>query len=151
IVKITVRTTNGAARRRRQAKGIVAEYAAWSTAFGLLPIPFADMAGISATQVSMVAELSKFYNVPFSRHWIRTILGAIAGGVAPWGVTTGVVSLLKSMPGLGVGIRLAGMAGLSNLATRALGNLFISHFENGGDLSNVDTAAMRTALNGDLK
>lgn len=138
--------------RRQQAKSIVAKYAAWSSAFGLLPVPIADVAGITATQVAMIVALSRHYGVPFSEAWVRSILGAIVGGVAPWAVTTGVVSsLFKSMPGIGLGVGLVGMAGLSNLASRTLGNLFIEHFEAGGDLSTVDTAAMREQLAAEMK
>jgi uncharacterized protein (DUF697 family) len=130
--------------RQHQSDIIVKKYAAWSSAAGLLPVPIVDVAAISATQVGMVASLSRHYEVPFSKRWIRSILSAIVGGIAPWAVTTGVVStLFKSMPGVGTAVGAAGMAGLSNLATRTIGNLFIDHFEKGGDLSNVNTEEMR--------
>lgn len=132
---------------RHEAKEIVSRYAVWSSAFSVLPVPIADVAGITGTQISMIVALSKLYGVPFSKTWIRSILGSIVGGVAPWAVTAGVVStVFKSMPGIGLGVGFLGMAGLSNLATRTIGNLFIDHFEAGGDLSNVDTDAMRESL-----
>ena len=138
--------------RRHEADSIVAKYAAWSSAFGLLPIPIADVAGISGTQVAMVASLARLYDVPFSDRWIRTLLGAIVGGVAPWAVTSGVVSsIFKSMPGVGLAVGIAGMAGLSNLATRTIGRLFIDHLEAGGDLTNIDTDAMRKAFRDAMK
>ena len=40
---------------------------------------------------------------------------------------------------------------LSNLATRTIGNLFIDHFEAGGDLSNVDTDEMKESLSEEMK
>ncbi|UUX48471.1 YcjF family protein [Nisaea acidiphila] len=138
--------------RREQAKDIVAKYAAWSSAFGVLPIPFADIAGISGTQVAMVVALCKHYGVPFSKSWVRTILGAIVGGVAPWAVTSGVVTtFLKSVPGWGLGVGFVGMAGLSNIATRTIGKLFIEHFEAGGSLEDVDTDAMKESLSEEMK
>jgi uncharacterized protein (DUF697 family) len=136
-----------AVERRRQAQEIVATHAAWSSAFGLMPIPIADVAGISGTQLRMVAALSGHYGVPFSRHWARSILGAVVGSGLPWVTTRGLVStLFKSMPGIGLGVGLASMAGLSNLSTRTLGWLFIEHFEAGGSLADVDTARMREAF-----
>ncbi|MEJ2611880.1 MAG: YcjF family protein [Candidatus Thiodiazotropha sp.] len=144
--------TNQMILRQQQADSIVAKYAAWSSAFGILPIPIADMAGISGTQVGMVASLSRLYGVPFSKRWIRTLLSAILGGVAPLAVTSSVVSsLFKSMPGVGLTVGIAGMAGLSNLATRTIGRLFIDHFERGGDLSNVNTEKMRKNLEQEIK
>ena len=141
-----------AAVLRQQAKEIVSRYAVWSSAFGVLPVPIADVAGITGTQISMIAALSKLYGVPFSKSWVRSILGSIVGGVAPWAVTAGVVStVFKSMPGIGLGVGFLGMAGLSNLATRTIGNLFIDHFEAGGDLSNVDTDAMRESLSEEMQ
>jgi uncharacterized protein (DUF697 family) len=138
--------------RRAQANAIVSKYAAWSSAFGVLPIPFADIAGISGTQVAMVVALCKHYDVPFSEKWVRAILSAIAGGVAPWAVTSGVVStFLKGVPGWGLGVGFVGMAGLSNLASRTIGKLFIEHFESGGTLEDVDTAAMKASLSEEMK
>lgn len=138
--------------RRQEAKDIVSKYAAWSSAFGVLPIPIADVAGISATQLAMLVALCKHYDVPFTEKWLRSLLGAIAGGVAPWAVTSGIVSsFFKSMPGWGLGVGFVGMAGLSNLAARTLGNLFIDHFEAGGDLSDVDTEAMKAELAAEMK
>ena len=78
-------------------------------------------------------------------------IAAIAGGVAPWTATTGIVSLCKGMPGLGLVVGMASMVGLANLATRVLGNLFVYHFENGGDLSNIDTDKMRRSFQAELK
>ncbi|WP_193187613.1 YcjF family protein [Nisaea sediminum] len=139
------------AAKRQQAQAIVSKYAAWSSAFGVLPIPFADIAGISGTQVAMVVALCKLYGVKFSESWVRTILSAIAGGVAPWAVTSGVVTtFLKSVPGWGLGVGFVGMAGLSNLATRTIGKLFIEHFEAGGTLSDVDTDAMKASLSDEM-
>jgi uncharacterized protein (DUF697 family) len=138
--------------RRHEANMIVSKYAAWSSAFGLVPVPIADVVGISGTQVGMVVKLSRHYGLPFSESWVRTILGAIVGGAAPWAVSAGVVStFFKSMPGVGLAVGLAGMAGLSNLATRTLGNLFIEHFEAGGNLQNVDTARMRQTFQEEMK
>ena len=111
-INVNFNTYDGQSPRRRQAMKIVGTYAAWSSAFGLLPVPFADVAGISATQISMVAELSKFYGVAFSKNWIRTILGAIVGGATPWAATAGIVFLCKGIPGVGLGVGLASMAGL---------------------------------------
>lgn len=136
----------------QEAKAIVSKYSVWSTAFGVLPIPVADIVGITGTQISMIVALSKLYDVPFSKSWIRSILSSVLGGITPWALTTGVVStLFKSMPGIGVGVRFIGMGGLSNIATRTIGNLFIEHFEAGGDLSNVDTDAMKESLSEEMK
>ena len=55
------------------------------------------------------------------------------------------------MPGIGLAVGIAGMAGLSNLATRTIGRLFIDHFEAGGDLTNVDTDAMRKSFKEEMK
>ena len=141
----------GPSKRRQHGKKLIAKYALWSSAFGLLPVPIADVAAISATQVHMVAALSKYYGVPFTKNWIRTLLGAIVGGATPWAATTGLVSLCKGMPGLGVGVGVVGMVGLSNITTRILGHLFIDHFETGGDLSNINTGAMHRNLHAGLK
>ena len=132
-----------AERRHQEARKVVARYAAWSSAGGLIPLPYVNVMSVTAVQITMVVELARLYGVPYSREAVGSILGAIVGGAVPYAVSAGTVGLLfKSMPGIGLAVGLAGMAGLSNVATRTLGRLFVSHFESGGDLSDVDTGTM---------
>ena len=131
------------ARRYALAQGIVARQAAWSSAGGLIPLPYANVLAISGAQVAMVASLARLYRVPYSKEAVNTVVGAIVGAATPYALSAGVASLfLKAMPGVGTVIGLATMAGLSNVATRTLGRLFIQHFEAGNDLDDIDTDAM---------
>ncbi|HJN31325.1 MAG TPA: DUF697 domain-containing protein, partial [Candidatus Latescibacteria bacterium] len=46
---------------RERAASIVTKYAAAAAAAGLIPMPAADIAAISAVQIKMVHSLSKLY------------------------------------------------------------------------------------------
>jgi uncharacterized protein (DUF697 family) len=132
------------AKRRAEAERIITRHAAWSTAGSLIPLPVVDVAAVSATQLRMVMELARLHGVPFSADGVKAVVGAVVGGVTPYAVSAGAVSLLfKSLPGAGLVAGLAGMAGLSNLSTRVLGGLFARHFEAGGTLDRGELKALR--------
>jgi uncharacterized protein (DUF697 family) len=131
------------ARRHRQAERIISRHAAWATAGGLIPLPLVDIAAVSATQVRLVMALAKLYGAPFSPDMVKACVAAVAGGVSPYAISFGTVSLLfKSVPGAGVAVGLVGMAGLSNLSTRVVGQIFAHHFASGGDVWNADLRAL---------
>jgi uncharacterized protein (DUF697 family) len=131
------------ARRHRQAERIISRHAAWATAGGLIPLPLVDIAAVSATQVRLITALAELYGAPFSRDMVKACVAAVAGGVSPYAISFGTVSLLfKSMPGAGLAVGLVGMAGLSNLSTRVIGRIFAHHFASGGDVWNADLRAL---------
>ncbi len=130
-----IERTEEAARRDRHAKRIISDHAAWSSAGGLIPVPYVDIAAVSGIQVRMVMKLADVYGVPFSRTLVKAGIASVVGGAAPHAISTGVVGMVfKSAPGIGSIAGMLGMAGLSNLSTRILGQLFARHFAAGGDL-----------------
>ncbi|MDA1310081.1 MAG: DUF697 domain-containing protein [Proteobacteria bacterium] len=129
--------------QHREAKRIISRYAAWSSAGGLIPLPYADIAAVSGIQVRMVMALADLYRAPFSRDMVKAGVASVVGGAAPHAISAGAVSLFfKSLPGVGTIVGMAGMAGLSNLSTRILGRLFARHFATGGALQQADLKAL---------
>lgn len=101
-------------RRHRESRQIISLHAAWSSAGGLIPLPYADMAAVSGIQIRMVMKLADLHGAPFSRAMVKAAVASVVGGTAPHAISVGAVSLLfKSVPGVGTFAGMAGMAGLS--------------------------------------
>ncbi len=116
----------------------------WSMGAGLVPLPVADLIGVSSVQLKMLAEISKIYEVPFQQSRGKAAIGSLLGFVFPHAMSTGrVSSLMKAIPVLGVLAGTPSMVLFSGAYTWALGNVFIRHFESGGTLLNFRTEEVR--------
>ena len=104
-------------------------------AAGLIPAPIVDLASISAIQANMIKEISNHYGVEFKENLCRNIIGALVTGTGAVALGTGVaVSLMKSIPLLGMFGGMFTMSIIAGASTYALGKIFIEHFEKGGNL-----------------
>jgi uncharacterized protein (DUF697 family) len=116
---------------RRKAVAIVERYANLSAVGGAIPVPLVNAAAILALLVRMVKSLSDLYEVPFERNRTRSIVIGLMGGALPTGFSTIATSSLTFLvPGLNlVGLAVASVT--SGAFARAIGQLYIEHFENG--------------------
>lgn len=134
-------------RREQEAERIIAEYAGWSIAGGLVPIPIVDAVAIAAVQLRMLSRLARLYGVPLSQDRGKAVISAIAGGVIPPVSGAQLAStLMKSAPGIGFTLGLACTVSLANSATKLMGVLFARHFEKGGGLEQEDLAGLRQSF-----
>jgi uncharacterized protein (DUF697 family) len=115
----------------------VHRHAAYSAAGGIIPLPIANLASVTALIVHMVKRLSDLYNVPFERERARAMVIGLVGGVMPSGAaiitmtTLGALVPVSGFVGLGV-------ASVSALAcTRQIGHALIAHFESGKTLHEL--------------
>lgn len=130
--------------RKKRALDLVKYHSYASGALGLIPVPGADVAAVSASQLNMIHKLTKLYGVEFAQERTRAIVVALVGGVMPGALSTSVLgSAVKAIPFLGTALGMAVMPALSLAATQALGRVFIQHFETGGTLLDFDVDAMR--------
>jgi uncharacterized protein (DUF697 family) len=107
---------------------------------GLVPIPVADLAAMTAVQINLVRKIASCFEVPFSRNAVKSIIGALLGGaVVPAYGAPLLASLAKAIPVAGGIIGLAAMPTISAAMTYAVGHVFIQHFESGGTLLTFDT------------
>lgn len=119
--------------REQSAFKIVARYVWWSMGAGLVPLPFLDLAAVSAVQLKMLAEVSKTYDIPFRENRVKALAGSLVGSIMPHAMSFGLFgSVLKAVPIVGVFAGAPSMVLWSGAATWALGNVFIQHFESGG-------------------
>jgi uncharacterized protein (DUF697 family) len=130
-------------RRRMQANAIVERHANLSAIGGVIPLPFVTMAAVTVIVVRMARSLSKLYSVPFERNRTRTIVIGLLGGVMPTGVATIATSaLIYAVPGYNL-LGLAASAVTASAYARAIGQMFIEHFEKGDSLLNFHSAVLR--------
>ena len=130
--------------RNKRALALVKYHSYASGALGLIPVPGADVAAVSAAQLNMIHKLAKLYGVEFAQERTRAIVVALLGGVMPGALSSSVLgSAVKAVPFLGTALGMAVMPALSLAATQALGRVFVQHFETGGTLLDFDTEAMR--------
>jgi uncharacterized protein (DUF697 family) len=135
-----------AALRHAQARTIVEKHATYAAAGGLIPIPVADVAGVTAIIVHMASNLARHYTIPPDRNRTRALVLGLIGAMAPVGLgALTSSSLLRFIPGA----NLVGMAVTSIAAaacTRSIGLIFIEHFESGGTLLDFDPDAYKASL-----
>ncbi len=132
------------ARLRSQARKIVERHTAYAAVGGLLPLPIATVAGVTAVIVRMVKVLSDLYQVPFERDRARSIVIGLMGGAVPAGLGTAAASTLALVvPGGGLVIGLAVSSIAAAACTRGIGSIFVHHFESGA--TSLDLIATERA------
>jgi uncharacterized protein (DUF697 family) len=118
-----------AAQRRALAKKIVDRHRNYAALGGLVPLPAANIASITAVNVRMVKQLSELYGAPFQRDRTRSFIVGLIGGAVPAGAGVAASStLIWIVPGgllwgLGVSAITAGAL------THGIGSVFIESFE----------------------
>lgn len=118
----------------RQADEIIRKHIMFSLGAGLVPIPVMDIIGVSVIQLDMLRQLSRLYGVPFKEELGKSYISAIGGTtIARIGA-----SFIKTIPGIGSVIGGFSMSALSGGMTYALGEVFKTHFAEGGNLADVD-------------
>lgn len=115
---------------RRYAEIFVLDAAFWSFWSGAIPVPWIDTLFTSTIQLKLVNELCSEYGVDFSESIVEAFIAALTtGGIN--GVLSYIVS--RSLPGVGF----FGVAAFSAISTYAVGQVFIRHFEAGGNLRDI--------------
>jgi uncharacterized protein (DUF697 family) len=128
-------------RRRSQANSIVERHTAYAAVGGIIPVPIANVASITAVIVRMVKLLSDLYGIPFERDRARAIVVGLMGGAMPTGLGAVTTStLFYVVPGSGlVGLAVSSIAAVA--CTRSIGRIFVEHFESGSNLHDLRATA----------
>ncbi len=120
--------------RFRTAMDTVETHTYYSAGIGILPFPVLDFVGITTNQIWMIRKIGELYNQKFSNHWAKKILAALLGGSAPIAASYGGLgSFAKSVPLIGPLLGLAVTPVLAGAATYAVGTVFVTYYENGGE------------------
>lgn len=129
--------------RHESTSNTIKIYTGWSAGASLIPAPLVDLAAVTGVQIKMVHELSKAYDIPFSRNAVKTIIASLLGSALPATLARGMSSLIKAIPGVGSILGSLSAPVFTTASTYAVGKVFVKHFEMGGNLLDFDTEAMR--------
>lgn len=110
----------------------------WAVGAGLIPVPFVDIAAVTAIQLDMLKSICEIYEVEYSTEQGKGWIGALATSTLSSIFAKMGASTLKAIPLIGQAVGMASMAILSGASTYALGYVFVNHFEGGGTLNNFD-------------
>ncbi len=125
--------------KEEQCEKIIETSVAWSMGAGLLPIPVADLVAVTAVQTDMVRQMAKVYELDLADAGLKTWIGALSGSL----LSKLGAEAVKLIPGVGPVIGGISMAIFSGASTYAIGQVFLKHFEEGGNLQNFDTDKFR--------
>ncbi len=131
--------SDGRARQQR-ADRIIKKHVLWSSGAGLIPIPLADIAAVTAVQVRMLTELSNVYKVELSEDVLNNYVTALTGGM----LARIGASAFKAIPGIGTLLGGASMSIMSGASTYAVGQVAKGQLETGVDLTKADMSQAKT-------
>jgi len=117
---------------------IIKRHLYWAVGAGLIPVPVADIAAVTAIQLDMLKQICSFYNIDYSEEKGKAWVGAIVSATMSGLMAKIGASAIKSIPIVGTVIGASAMAVISGASTYALAKVFIKHFENGGTLENLE-------------
>lgn len=141
--KASVFETMNIEERLDATDNMIKNYSMGAMGIGLLPLPLVDLVALSGVQVKLLYELSKFYDVEFSKEKGKNLIAALVASCVPVAVAGPIASLVKFVPFIGATTgALTGVA-VFGAATYALGKVFVQHFESGGTFLNFDPFAVR--------
>jgi uncharacterized protein (DUF697 family) len=120
-----------AVQRRALALKIVERHKVYAAAGGLVPVPIANVAAVTAVIMRMVKQLSDLYQLPFEQDRTRSAIIGLMGGAVPTGLGTAASSTLAiALPGSAF-VGLAVSAVTAGALTRSIGLVFVEHYESG--------------------
>jgi uncharacterized protein (DUF697 family) len=129
-VEATTRSADPlAARRRALARRIVDRHRNYAALGGLVPLPAANIASVTAVNLRMVKQLSELYGLPFERDRTRALIIALIAGAVPTGAGLAASSTLMWIVPGGLVWGLGAAALTAGALTRGIGAVFVESFE----------------------
>lgn len=122
---------------------IVSRHSKIAAAVGLLPGGFLNFVAVLAVQAPMVWRIARAFGQKATKEQIRGVLVSLFTSVIPGLVGHGTGLAIASLPAAVAGTVVYFVATpiLAYALTRAVGNVFIMHFESGGTLLTFDPKA----------
>ncbi len=129
----------GIGDKEKHADTIIRNHIVWSMGAGFIPVPIADFFAVTAIQLDMIRQLSKIFDVDFKETSGKAIITSLSGAsIARMGARA-----VKFIPGVGSILGGVTLAVLSGASTYAIGQVFKSHFANGGTFLDFDASRLK--------
>lgn len=130
--------------RTERAEVKVKKHMMASLTVGLVPLPVVDIAALGALQLHMLAQVSKLYEVDFSKELGRSAIASLlGGGTTVLASTTSVRHVLKLITVNTWLVSAVSTGMFAGASTYAIGRVFIQHFDSGGTLLTFDPQKVR--------
>lgn len=126
--------------RTRHADTVVRNHVIFSMGAGFIPIPVADIFAVSASQLDMIRQLCKVYDIDFQETQGKALVSALTSSTL---ARVGAGSLAKAIPFVGSLIGGITNSIMSGASTYALGEVFKRHFETGGTILDFDVDRLK--------
>lgn len=133
--------------RELRATAIIKKWARLASACAIPPIPLISTISSSGIQIKMIKDLCTIYDIPFHRELTKATISSIVGsGATLFSLNFLAKELLHGIPYAGnAALILTQPAAIYGL-TNSLGSIFMHHFENDGDLTNLNLDQARALL-----
>jgi uncharacterized protein (DUF697 family) len=143
--------TDELATAQDKAVAAISTSVKWAAAASMIPLPYVDMLGLAAVQLSMVKDIADAYGQPAKSEVIRGLIASMLGTLTPVAASSVLVgSSLKLIPGAGSLLGSVSVAAFGAAATYAVGKSFVKHFEKGGSLDNFNPESIKEDLKKDF-
>ena len=124
-----------------EAERIIRSHVMWAMGAGLIPVPFIDIAAVTAIQLDMIKQLAALYESSVSASEGKAFLSALTGSTfAAIGS-----SLFKAIPGIGTVLGGVSMSITSGASTYAVGQVIHAQLLATGSLANIDVNQAKRA------
>jgi uncharacterized protein (DUF697 family) len=114
-----------------------------SMGVGIVPIPFFNIAAVTASNLNLACKLSKLYGVEFKENIAKNIIASITGASAGVFASPFVETAVIGLPLVGLPLAVGTKSILNGMTTYALGQMFVTHFERGGNFLAANADAMK--------
>lgn len=113
-----------------RAENIINRHIIWAMASGAIPIPFVDAIGVMFIQNDMIKQLSKIYGFDYNENIGKSIVASIIASSTAKGVSM-IFKPIKAADRIMMSV-------VSGAFTYAIGRIFLSNFEQGIALIDID-------------
>ncbi len=120
------------------ANQTVTSWCKWASMAGFIPVPAMDIVTITSVQTLMIKELCAIYCVTFKKEVVSAVITSLTASTLSTFVSSKLAStLLNPIPIIGTTLGAISLPAISYCTTRALGDVFIKHFETNDSLDNM--------------
>lgn len=126
---------------KREIDSIISKSTAKATAVAALPIPILDLVGVAFIQVNMIDKIAQKHNLSID-HKEKSILVAVIGVALAKLTSMIAISMTKKMHLRKVVSKELIEASIIGLTTTIIGEVYHQHINGGGQLQNIDFAAL---------
>lgn len=119
--------------RDAEAAKIVQNHVIWALSAGMIPLPVADIAAVTAVQMDALKQLATLYGVTYTDDHGKRFVTALSGSA----IARVGASAVKAIPGVGTILGGISMSAMSGASTYAVCQVAINHFKSNGNFLNV--------------